>query len=375
VIFVISAGNTKAGTGRQEWHVDPMVVLSDLASVNDDGLTSPADALFAVSVGALNPPTPSAGIAQAPARYSRRGVSNKHFVKPDIAHYGGLCATTSADTGLLSTNSTGSTRHVAGTSYAGPLAAKTLARLDQLTGSKLPREGLIALLIHGARPPACLSNYSKKIARQFVGFGLPSASDSFLSGAPHQATLLFYDDMQNKKDLFFKFDWPLSLVKDGKCEGDALLTMVYSPPIQDAHNGELVRINLEAVLHQRKADGSWEKRSEDTFATEPNKAASAMEKHLIEEGLKWGTVKQVRFSSPNGVGRTSEWRVCIKYLTRASEDFPTEGIPFAAVLTILDPDGGKPVYQDMKIGLSQRNVLTSDVRSTIQTQVQATSGQ
>jgi hypothetical protein len=374
VIFVISAGNTKTGTGRQEWHIDPMLVLSNLASVNDDGLTSPADALFAVSVGALNPPAAAAGIAQAPARYSRRGVSTKHFVKPDIAHYGGLCASTSADTGLLSTSSTGSTRYVAGTSYAGPLAAKTLARLDQLTGSKLPREGLTALLIHGARPPACLSTYSKKIARQFVGFGLPSSSDAFLSGAPHQATLLFYDDMQNKKDLFFKFDWPESLVEHGKCKGEALLTMVYSPPIQDAHDGELVRINLEAALHQRKPDLSWEKRSEDTFATEPNKAASAMEKHLIEEGLKWGTVKQVRFFSPNGVGKTSEWRVCIKYLTRASEEFPTEGIPFAAVLTILDPEGGKPVYQDMKIGLSQRNVLTSDVRSTVQTQVQATSG-
>lgn len=374
VIFVISAGNTPAGTGRKEWHIDPMVVLSNLASVSDDGLTSPADALFAVSVAALNPPTSPATVPHAPARYSRRGLSSKHFVKPDLAHYGGLCTTTSSFTGLMSTSPAGKKRSIAGTSYAGPLAAKTLARLDQLTGTRLPREGLTALLIHSARQPACLDMYNKKIARQFVGFGLPASSDEFLAGAPHQATLLFYDDMQNKKDLFFNFDWPQSLVKNGTCSGEAMLTMVYSPPIEDAHDGELVRINLEAVLHQRKADGKWEKRSEDSFASEPNKAASAMEKHLIEDGLKWGTVKQVRFASKNGVGKASEWRVCIKYLTRSGEDFPAAGIPFAAVLTIKDPEMAKPVYQDMKIGLTTRNVLTSDVRATVQPQVQAKGG-
>ncbi len=374
VIFVISAGNTAMGTGRKEWQIDPMVVLSNLASVSNDGLTSPADALFAVSVGALNPPTSPATVPHAPARYSRRGLSSKHFVKPDVAHYGGLCTTTSPDTGLISTSPIGKKRPIAGTSYAGPLAAKTLARLDQLTGTRLPREGLTALLIHSARQPTCLDSYDKKIARQFVGFGLPASSEEFLAGAPHQATLLFYDDMQNKKDLFFNFDWPQSLVENGKCRGGAMLTMVYSPPIEDAHDGELVRINLDAVLHQRKADGSWEKRSEDSFASKPNKATSAMEKHLIEEGLKWGTVKQVCFTSANGVGKASEWRVCIKYLTRSGEDFPAAGIPFAAVLTITDLEKAKPVYQDMKIGLTNRNVLTSDVRTTVHPQVQAKGG-
>lgn len=371
VIFVVSAGNTEDGTGRQEWHIDPMIVLSDLASVNGDGITAPADALFAVSVGALNPPSTGSHVPHAPARYSRRGSFPKHFVKPDVVHYGGLCKTTSATTGLTSTSPAGKHCFINGTSYSGPLAAKTLARLDMLTGSRLPREALTALLIHGARQPACLSNYDKRVARQLVGFGLPVASDQLLAGAPHQATILFYDDMQDKKDLFFNFDWPQSLVENGKCRGEALLTLVYTPPIEDSHDDELVRINLEAVLHQRNKQGKWTKQSEDTFAAEPNKAASAMEKHLIEEGLKWGTVKQVRFASPNGTGISSEWRVCVKYLTRASELFPEAGIPFAAVLTIQDPKAEKPVYQDMKIGLTSRNVLTSDVRTTVQAQVQA----
>ncbi|MFD4838284.1 hypothetical protein ACFWP0_12330 [Achromobacter sp. NPDC058515] len=82
-----------------------------------------------------------------------------------------------------------------------------------------------------------------------------------------------------------------------------------------------------------------------------------MEKHIIDEGLKWGTVKQIKFRSPKGVGTSSEWRVCFKYLTRtSSERFPAEGMPFAAVLKIVDPDSALPVYQDMKIGLGQRNI-------------------
>lgn len=374
VIFVVSAGNTPSGTGRQEWHTDPITVLSDLASVNGDGITAPADALFAISVGALNPPSAEPHVPHAPARYSRRGLFPKHFVKPDIVHYGGLCETTSPATGLTSVSPAGKNCFIHGTSYSGPLAAKTLARLDLLTGSRLPREALTALLIHGARQPACLSSYDKRVARQLVGFGLPAASDQLLAGDPHKATILFHDDMQNKKDLFFNFDWPQSLVQNGKCRGEALLTLVYTPPIEDAHDNELVRINLEAVLHQRNKKGTWTKQSEDTFSTDPNQPSSAMETHLIEEGLKWGTVKQVRFSSTHGSGTSSEWRICIKYLTRASEQFPEAGISFAAVLTIQDPKGQEPVYQDMKIGLSSRNVLTNDIRATVQTQVQAKSG-
>lgn len=371
VIFVVSAGNTKPGNGRKEWCLDSLTVLSDLASVNNDDITAPADALFAVAVGALNPPSVGAHVHLAPARYSRRGRFPQHFVKPDVVHFGGVCQTTSLATGLTSTSSAGMLCDVHGTSYSGPLAAKTLARLDMLTGSQLPREALTALLIQGARQPACLNDVSKRVARQLVGFGLPASSEELIAGAPHEATILFYDDMQDKKDLFFNFDWPASLVINGKCRGEALLTLVYTPPIEDVHDDELVRINLEAVLHQRHKKGDWNKQSVDSFATEKSKTVSAREKHLIEEGLKWGTVKQVRFASPKGVGSSSEWRICIKYLTRASEQFPSAGIPFAAVLTIKDPQGAQPVYQDMKIGLTSRNIRTSDVRAMVQTQIQA----
>lgn len=87
-----------------------------------------------------------------------------------------------------------------------------------------------------------------------------------------------------------------------------------------------------------------------------------MERELIEDGLKWGIVKQMKFAPTRSVGKSSDWRIWLKYLLRSGEVFPEEGIPFAMILTISDPKGAAPVYQDMKIGLTNRQVLTSDIR-------------
>ena len=82
----------------------------------------------------------------------------------------------------------------------------------------------------------------------------------------------------------------------------------------------------------------------------------------MEDGLKWGVVKQTHFFSMRGSGKSSDWRIALKYLLRSDEIFPDEGVPFALVLTIADPKKAAPVYQDMRIGLSSRNVLTGDIR-------------
>lgn len=364
VIFVISTGNNPLRTGRKEWSADPLRTLSELASITDDRLTAPADSIFSVAVAALNPPGASTVVAGAPARYSRRGPSFKQFVKPDVAHYGGACGSSVHNqTGLHSVNLQGGTLPVFGTSYSAPLVAKTLARYDQMTGGQMSREALIALLIHSAKAPPCLSVYNKAdVTRHFVGFGLPDAAENLLNGTPHQATLMFFDRMLPKKDLYFNFDWPRALVEDGKCRGEAIMTLVYTPPVVDAHDGELVRVNLDAVLQQRDVKGKWSKRAEDAFGASLTKN-SGLEKHLVDEGLKWGVVKQVRFESKRGVGASSEWRIWLKYLLRSTETFPEEGIPFAVVLTISDKSTNAPVYQDMKIGLTSRNVYTEDIRA------------
>lgn len=364
VVFVVSAGNTTLGRGRREWTNNQVAVLTNLASANDDRITAPADSVLSVAVGALNPPGALSVITDAPARYSRRGPGYKQLVKPDVSHYGGACASSSPQTGLKTVGMSGLANFVAGTSYSTPLVAKSIARYDQLTLGALPREALIALLIHSARMPACMNGYSKsQIARNLVGFGRPVSAQQLIDGSPYAATLLFHDRIMPRKDLFFGFDWPQCLTSDGKCRGEALLTLVYAPPIADAFESELVRVNLEATLQQLDpAKAKYEKQGVDTFAGPDAAAGGAMERELIEDGLKWGIVKQMKFAPTRSVGKSSDWRIWLKYLLRSGEVFPEEGIPFSMILTISDPKGAAPVYQDMKIGLTNRQVLTSDIR-------------
>ncbi|MBL0729672.1 S8 family peptidase [Piscinibacter sp. HJYY11] len=366
VLFVVSAGNAPhVSSKRREWTANKISVLTNLASSQSDRVTAPADSVLSIAVGAINPPNVAGTVAGAPARYSRRGPGLMKLVKPDVAHFGGVCDSSSpAMSGLLSATIGGQQKFVHGTSYSAPLVAKALARYDQVTLNTLPREALTALLIHGAQVPQCLATYDRSsIVRDMVGFGVPVNAQDLINGSPHSSTLLFYDDMMPSKDLFFAFDWPRSLVTDGKCRGKATLTLVYTPPISDAFETEMVRINLEAVLQRRNPKtGTYDKDCEDTFSSDGGTSAGAMEKELIEDGLKWGVVKQTQFYSKRGKGSSSDWRIWVKYLERSGESFPLEGVPFAMLLTISDIQQQEPIYQDMRIGLSARDVLTGDIR-------------
>src|SRR5436853_7451744 len=119
----------------------------------------PAESVRNVSVGALNPPGLANSIANAPARYSRRGPGLCAGVKPDLVHFGGSGSPQSPlGHGLFSVKPDGSTCDGCGTSYAAPLVAKTAAVLDQSIEGEVSRETLIGLLLHHARMPKFLTS-------------------------------------------------------------------------------------------------------------------------------------------------------------------------------------------------------------------------
>jgi len=53
----------------------------------------------------------------------------------------------------------------------------------------------------------------------------------------------------------------------------------------------------------------------------------------------------------------------VEYLTRAGEVMPNGGVPFTAILTISDPDGEMPVFNDMRLSLQQFGVQIADIRT------------
>jgi hypothetical protein len=205
------------------------------------------------------------------------------------------------------------------------------------------------------------------VARDLVGFGKPPAAAEILQGDDHQITLVFASRMRKDQQIAFNFAWPASLVgADGKCRGSARLTLVSTPPIDPRFGSEFVRINIDAALQQEDFDNQgkqrWKGRLDPIYL--PGKIETpVVEAERIEHGLKWSPVKAFAKVIPKGVGKSSNWRLFVEYLTRSGEQVPETGVPFTAILTISDPSGEKPVFTDMRQSLQSLGVRIEDIRT------------
>ena len=362
VIFVISAGN--ASYSRQEWPENPTQALSMLASTSDDRLKVPAESVRNLSVGAVNPPHVPPALVHAPASYSCRGPGLRIGMKPDLAHIGG-CGTQhdSLGHGLFSLAPNGSIADGCDTSYSTPLVAKTLSLLDHGIEGDVSRETLMALAIHHAILPEVLNTKElSEVARHLVGFGIPAHAAKILEGDEHQITLVFANRLIEGKRMQFSFTWPPSLVVAGKCRGFAKLTLVSTPPLDYKYGVEFVRVNMNASLRQEQKDGRFQSQLDPIYLPESQRTGTA-EADLIEFGLKWGPVKAYAKTFSRGVGVSTNWRLDVEYLLRDGEVMPPNGVPFTVLLTISDPNGEKPVFNDVRQMLQSVGVETSDIRT------------
>ncbi len=292
-------------------------------------------------------------------------------IKPDLAHYGGCTPGSNGGcTGLISINPTGLGLYGLGTSYAAPLVSKTLAVLDSKIEGYISRETLFSLAIHHARIPAPLDNKDlRQVARQFVGFGVPCCSEQMLVSGDDAITLVFADTLKQRKELQFDFVWPRCLVtrETGACRGAVRMTLVYRSVLKAQFGAEFVRVNLDAHLRQASDDdGHFKGRLGQSYLPD-SKGETGYESELIEYGLKWWPIKVYEKRIPKGVGNTSVWRLVVDSLTRADQIFPPEGVPFAVVLTIADPDKDPskrgPVFQQLRQDLLARQVQMTDIRT------------
>ncbi|MEM8918909.1 MAG: S8 family serine peptidase [Pseudomonadota bacterium] len=378
VVIVNSAGNLKSGECRAPWPKRPGEAIKYFASrVEPDTIYMPSESYQTLSVGAINPPGCSVHHEGLPTTYTRRGPGLRVGCKPDVAHYGGNDgSSTKGNHCLSSISQSGTLKSSCGTSYAAPLIAKSLASLDNLIDGELAAHTLRALLIHNCTTPDPLNARGlKHLARQFVGFGVPSQSVDMMITDDHSITLVFnsriVDDEKRPKILRFGFDWPPSLVDPttGACFGEANATLVYEPPVDRSFGAEFVRVNLDAKLMQRqpkdRKDGlpSYRDRFQQCFL--PQTANQPVpEKELIKQGLKWWPTKRYQTKFPKaGIGENSQWRIEVSTIRRAEAPFPKGGIPFSLVVTIKDPEGIQPVFQQLRRSLQAGRVLLEELRT------------
>lgn len=364
VVFIISAGNLPAGGSRAEWPADHVRALSILAQrlTIDEAIRAPADSLANISVSAINPPSVFGKVPGALASYSRRGPSRFGGLKPDVAHFGGCSGSPS---GLQTVAEGGSIKDVSGTSFAAPLVAKTMARYCQLIEGNISRELMIGLVIHHSKIPDLYSNAPlADQAKDLIGFGVPLAAEPSIAGKDSSITLIFETSILKGQRMEFKFAWPKSLVKKGKCRGRGRLTLVARPAVDGRDGDEFARTQLDAHVNQLDLNGKI-KGGKFTIALPDalkGQTGKAFESVRRRHQMKWGPVKVYEFDSPSGVGESSEWRLQIDSLERTAGETPEHGIQFTAILTIEDIKGEAPVFDDLRQELVSRSVQLSDLK-------------
>ena len=368
VIFTVSSGNLRGIESRAPWPLDgdEAVQLLIRGITTNGRITAPAEHLLGLSVGAVNPPGVSGHHAGLPTTYTRRGPGAGGARKPDLSHYGGA-SSRSARTGLTSIASDNKLVENSGTSFAAPLVASSLATINHRLKGKVPRETLIALLIHRAeRSKAMYHRALRHVARDFVGFGLPPPAMACLSDSQHSITLVFSETLMDRRELKFLFSWPRSMVApNGKCRGKVDLTLAFTPPIDAKFDSECLRVQLEAHLHQIETNpntGEDDPKSRLTRydSTLPS-GLELTEKYLLQTGLKWTPVKRYKLHMTRGRGSSSEWQLSLRSSARAGEKYPEAGVPFTIVMTISDSQRTAFLYDEVRNEISRRGLRLADI--------------
>ncbi len=371
VIFVLPISNLATSEIRDAWPASKHDHAAYLpADTSPTGVPAPADSITNLTVAAVNPPELVYEFPYAPTRYTRRGAPVPSTIKPDIAAIGGAYPTAEG-TGLVAMNPWGNLGEVHGTSYAAPIAARTLAALDQAIVGGVSRETLIGLMVHfAARPPRVFdSREASAAAQRYVGHGVHSSAGEMLDGAASALSFVISDTIRPRQRIEFPVTWPAALTNaHGASAGKITLTLVYRPVIDTRHGDEQVRVNLEAAFQQASPDGRFKKHTDATHSFFTGVERPAEHERITEYG-KWHPLKTYERLIPNGVGGSPDWRVTVEAQARAGESIPEEGVPFALIITIADQHGEGAVFNEMRADLTAIGAQLSDLRTAVRVSV------
>lgn len=348
VSFVISAGN---------YTTMPLLDFPRQAGQIAPGrITAPADSVLGITVGAVshvdyqrNGPK-----RNHPSSFSRHGAGPNHIIKPDLVHYGGSCSIDASHIAGIRSLADGGVAENIGTSFSTPLVSRTLAQIyHQITPAPKPVLAR-ALLTHHARDPRSGTRVPDG-EENFLGFGMPAPVPYCLECSPHTSTLVFDDVLRPGYFLEWdSFPYPPSLTRNGRYFGEIWMTLAFAPARGARWGTEYCETHIDAhfgVYHDQisRSTGEIKQKFKGLVPPEHKNPGLLYESYQVEKMRKWAPVRTYHgHLGANGVCG-NRWRLMLKLLTRHGvEDEETfRPQPFALIVTIADPEGRAPVYDEM----------------------------
>ena len=361
-----------------------------------------ADSVRAVVVGSISETQGKFDYAMpnSPSPFTRTGPGPSSIIKPDLVFYGGnagmqdgkLCTS-----GVVSLTPDGQFASNVGTSFSTPWVTRMVAELSYLMNQEFDPLLLRALLIHNSKYPSdCTMNMTDKVMQ--MGFGMPSSVQEMLYNSSDEITLILRDTLERGSFIeMFDFPYPASLVdENGYFTGQIILTLVTKSLIDDKQAGEYCQSNIDVLFGTYASekdrdtnkptiknpkgvdeaqnlllDSCYSSRAKGVYP----KTGFERECTLVKYGKKFHPVKKYAIDLSDMTPSHKERHLCndrrwylkIEGLYRdfieqhAQEHDYQLSQEYCMLLTIRDPNGKAPVYDEVLQQLEHKNFVHHNI--------------
>lgn len=362
------------------------------------------DSVRAIVVGSIAGEKSSFDFADidTPSPFTRCGPGPAYIIKPDLVAYGGNAGVDAngkmTTTGVKVFDGDGRPTRAPGTSFSTPWIARIAAELNFLLDGDFDPLLIKALMVHNSCYPAG-ERMKMDDKKKFMGFGMPLGTRDILYNSENEITLILRDKLQ-KGTFIDVLDFPFSesmIGTDGMYHGQIILTMVGAPILKSSEGPEYCQSDIKVAFGTM--EGIKERDISKRTIRNPygaENAANVMredlykkqffdvlegeifgrERTLLRFGKKFHPIKKYAINldemtdanKEKYLGGNRQWYMKVEALFRdavereAKETGEVLEQDFCILLTIRDPSGKAPVYNEVTQQLQDKNFVYSNVR-------------
>lgn len=362
-----------------------------------------ADSIRSLVVGSIAHKKSEVDLADVdnPSPFTRIGRGPSYIIKPEVVHYGGNAGLDDKNelvtTGVKSFGVDGSIHQSVGTSFSTPRIAALAAGLYQEMDENFDPLLLKSLIVHSASYSEFLKvPYAERVNQ--LGFGKPQGIRNILYNSPYEATLILRDEISKGEYIdIMDFPMPDCLTEGDFYTGQIIVTLVYNPILDSSQRAEYAQSNIDIkmgtfdikkdrdttrknILNPVGRDGSKNLLLESAYSKTKMKNKkddfALKERLLIQYGDKYYPVKKYavdlsEMTDGNRLKYTTKdkkWYLFLRGLfrdhieTKAQLEEVNLSQDFCLIVTIKDPTGTKPVYDQVSQKLDEYNFWHNNIK-------------